>query len=174
MNPTSYHYSFLNRISLLFHGKTISNIIQITDENDDLIDNVRFFEINFKGAIGFYMNGSNPFISKSHIHESDDFNLYALYSTLNESKEKAFIPFKVEFIKVFFHPEYNEIFSVFLSSLDFSLSVFIVFSTDEIHIHLDCSVGDLTEIVKNRLTQFEGVEFFTCQIGAGEDKWLCV
>lgn len=173
MKLTSYQHSFLKKMSLLFYGKTISDVILITDEDGDLVDNVRFFEVDFHDVVGFYMNGANPLISRNHIDEFDDFNLYALYSALNENKDGAFIPFRVDFINVFFHPEYSEVISIFLASSDFSLSVFIVFSIDEIHIYTDCSVGDLTKLVKEKLTQFNDVEFFTCQIGVGDDKLLC-
>lgn len=170
MKLMSYHHSLLKKILLLFYGKTISNIIIISDEDDDLIDNVRFFELESGGVVGFYINGSNPLISINHIDEFDDFNLYASYSTLSESKEREFLPFKVEFIKVFFHPEYNEVISIFLSSFDFSLSIYIVFSTDEIYTHMNCKKDDLTKMVKGDLVQFEDIDFLICQIDSSNDN----
>ncbi|MBC3215113.1 hypothetical protein [Serratia fonticola] len=171
MKLTNYHHSLLKKISFLFYGKTISNIIIISDEDDDLIDNVRFFELENGGVVGFYINGSNPLISINHIYEFDDFNLYASYSTLSENKECEFLPFKVEFIKVFFHPEYNEVISIFLSSSDFSFSISIVFSTDEIHTHMNCKKDDLTKMIKEDLVQFEDIDFITCQMDSSNDNW---
>lgn len=174
MKLTNYHQVFLKKISHLFYSKTISDLVLISDEDNDLIDNVRFFELEFSDVVGFYINGSNPLISINRIDEFDDFNLYALYSTLSENKEREFLPFKVEFIKVFFHPEYNEVISIFLSSSDFSLSVSIVFSTDEIHTHMNCKKDDLAKMVKEDLVQFEDIDFLTCQIDSSNDNWVYI
>ena len=172
MKLTNYHYSFLKKISHLFYGKTISDLILLRDEDGDLIDNVRFFELEFSDVVGFYINGSNPQISTNHFDDFDDFNLYASYSTLSENRESEFLSFEVNFIRVLFHPEYNEIISIFLSSSDLSVSV--VFSTDEIYTHLNCKEGDLTKMVKGSLVQFEDVNFITCQIHSAKDNWSCV
>ncbi|BES85627.1 hypothetical protein PEC302107_40560 [Pectobacterium araliae] len=174
MKLTNYHRSFLKKISHLFYGKTISDLILISDEDGDLIDNVRFFELEFSDVVGFYINGSNPLISINHIDKFDDFNLHASYSALSESKEHNFLPFKVDFIKVFFHPEYNEVISIFLSSSDFSFSVSIVFSTDEIYTHINCKKDYLTRIVKEDLVQFEDIEFLICQMDSSNDDWSLI
>ncbi|KAF0867283.1 MULTISPECIES: hypothetical protein [Pseudomonas] len=174
MKATNYHRFFLKKISSLLYNKTISSLIMVSDENGELIDNVSFFEVDYGGVVGFYINGANPLISTNLINEFDDFNLYSLYSVLSERRSGDFLPFKVEFIKVFFHSEYNEAFSIFLSSADFSSSILIVFSTDEIHAYINCGERDLVKMIKEHLTQFEDIDFFTCKIDIGDEEWFCV
>ncbi|WP_210695309.1 hypothetical protein, partial [Pseudomonas protegens] len=70
--------------------------------------------------------------------------------------------------------EYNEAFSIFLSSADFSSSILIVFSTDEIHAYINCGERDLVKMIKEHLTQFEDIDFFTCKIDIGDEEWFCV
>lgn len=174
MKTTNYHRFFLKKISSLLYNKTISELIMVSDENGELIDNVSFFEVDYGGVVGFYINGANPLISTNFVNESDDFNLYSLYSVLSESRSGVFLPFKVEFIKVFFHSEYNEVFSIFLSSADLSSSILIVFSTDEIHVCINCGESDLVKVIKEHLTQFEDVDFFTCKIDIGDAEWVWI
>lgn len=168
---TSYHESFLKKILYLFDGVVISNVISIVDEDDEIVDNVVFFNIETDRVIGFYINGSNPFITRNHIENFDDFNLYALYEKLHEKKSVSFSPFKVEYIKVFFHPSYNEVISIYLSSSDFLSSIFCVFLNDELRIYKNCKESDLEEILKDSLIHFEKINFLTFQRSINEPGW---
>jgi len=174
MMPTSYHESFLNKISSLFNGVVISGTIYIVDEDDEILDNVIFLEIGADSVVGFYINGPNPFVTRNHIDEFDDFNLHASYEILHEKKSNVLPPFKVEHMKVFFHPSYNEVISIFLSSLDFLSSVFIIFSNDEIYIHENCSEDDLIKILKNNLLHFGDLKFRIYQKNIYEYGWNIV
>lgn len=168
---SSYHKSFLSKILALFDGVTISDLIFITDEDGDFIDNVVFFEVNFNRVVGFYINGANPLITKNHIHDFDDFNLYASYSILNENKQGIPSSFKVEYIKVIFHPDYDEVVAIYLSSFDFSSSAFIVFSTDEIYVRNDCKEYDLINVVKEYLIQYENIDFEVFKKNTNDTQW---
>ncbi|EJS93639.1 hypothetical protein [Pectobacterium wasabiae] len=171
MMPTSYHESFLKKTSYLFNGVVISGIVYIVDEDDEIIDNVIFLEIGADGVVGFYINGPNPFVTRNNINEFDDFNLHASYEILHEKKSNISHPFKIEHVKVFFHPSYNEVISIFLSSPDFSSSVFIVFSNDEIYVYENCKEDGLIKILKNNFLQFGGLKFFVYQKNIYESGW---
>lgn len=132
---TNYHKSFLNKIDTLFCWVNITDVISFSDEDDDLIDNTIFLEIDNCKVIGFYINGMNPYITTNRISEFDDFNLNALYSQLKENK--LGIPssfFTVGYIKIIFNPDYDEVIAIYLSSSDCSSSILIIFSEDEIYI----------------------------------------
>lgn len=61
----------------------------------------------------------NPLISVNRIDYLDDFNLFASYERLVESKEN--IKLRIENIRLFFSSKYNELLGFYLSDNDDSL-----------------------------------------------------
>ncbi|MCG8710947.1 hypothetical protein JHU04_004266 [Brenneria sp. 4F2] len=169
-----YHESFLKKILYLFEGVVISDVTLIADEDDEIVDNVVFFNIENDSVVGLYINGSNPFVTRSNIDDFDDFNLYALYEKLYEKKLVSFSPFKVECIRVFFHPSYNEVISIYLSSSDFLSSVFCVFLNDELRFYVNCKDDDLKVILEGNLIHFEKINFIIFQRNINEPGWNLV
>lgn len=168
---TNYHKSFLNKIVSLFNGVVVSSLIHISDEDGYLISNVCFFEVDYNRVVGFYINGANPLVTSNHINEFDDFNLYSMYETLTEVKSGVLPVFRVEHMKAVFHPEYDELVALFLSSADFSISLLVVFSIDEIYVHVGCNQGDYIEVIKNDLLQFKEIDFLIFQKNTDDTYW---
>lgn len=174
MTTNQYHNSFLNKIFSLFNGVVISDLIYIHDESDSVIDNVCFFALNHSQVVGFYINGTNPLMTTSHIEHFDSFNLYSMYTRLAEVKSGRLSAFPVEYMKVVFHPDYNELIAILLSSADFLQSVLVVFSTDEIYVHENCHQSDFIELIKTDLKQFQKTDFLVFQKDIDDIHWTNV
>lgn len=101
----------------------------------------------------------------------DDFNLYALYARI-EKVSQGFSGFSVGFLEVFFNPAHNEVVAVFLASEDFSKSVLLAFSVDEVFICEDCEKAEVPRILKNRFLQFKDVDFLIFQRRTGDACWV--
>lgn len=172
MIMTNFYKSFLNKIDTLFCGVNITDIISISDEYDDLIDNTIFLEIDNHKVIGFYINGMNPYITRNRISEFDDFNLYALYSQLKENKLGIPSSFTVGHIKVIFNPDYDEVVAIYLSSSDCSSSILIIFSVDELYIYNDFGEKDLIRLIREKLFQYENTDFLIFQKSLTDSDWL--
>lgn len=99
---TSYHESFLKKILYLFDGVVISNVISIVDEDDEIVDNVVFFNIETDRVIGFYINGSNPFITRNHIENFDDFNYMHCMKNCMRKNQYLSLLLKLNILKFFF------------------------------------------------------------------------
>lgn len=172
MKPAVYHASFLKKIRALFDGEAILNVIRLVDEDENLIDDVVFLELGAGRVVGFYANGMNPLISRHHVAEFDDFNLYALYSGIHEYKTSDFSGFLIDFSVVVFNPDHNEVVAVFLSSESRSRSVLLVFSSDEIFIYEDCVKNSISQILKDRFLQFRNIDFLVFERHANQACWI--
>ena len=159
MKESNYYKSILTRLDFHFSNKLLSNIIMLCDEENDIIDNVVFLETDAKNVVGFYMNGMNPMISSNRSLVSDDFNLFSLYEKLSEIKRGLKSPFYIKKIKVIFHPSYNEMLAIFLSSDDNSSSMLVTFQGDEINVVEGVSLGKYINVIKNNLSQFKNIDF---------------
>ena len=81
----NYINSFIKKFDYYFEQKEISHIIYVHDQDDyERLDQVLFLEKDDGHVIGLYIRGMNPLISVNRI---DDFNLFASYERLVESKE---------------------------------------------------------------------------------------
>ncbi|MGX1568816.1 hypothetical protein, partial [Paenibacillus terrae] len=134
----NYIKSFTRKFDYFFEQKEISNIIYLHDEDDnERLDHVLFLEKDDGNVIGLYIRGMNPLISVNRIYDLDDFNLFASYEGLVESKEN--IKLRIEYIGLFFSTQYNELLGFYLANNDASSSIFILFLQDEIYVEKDCS-----------------------------------
>lgn len=147
----TYILSFAKKFDHYFDQKEISNIIYLHDEDDhERLDHVIFLETDDGGVIGIYIRGMNPLISVNRIYDLDDFNLFASYEGLIESKEN--ITFKIEYIRLFFSSQYNELLGFYLSNNDASGSLFVLFFHDEIYVKKDCSKSDASRILEKKFS----------------------
>ncbi|WP_017692555.1 hypothetical protein [Paenibacillus sp. PAMC 26794] len=145
----NYIISFTKKFDYFFKNKEFSNIIYLHDEDDqERLDHVLFLEKADGKVIGLYIRGMNPLISVNRIYDLDDFNLFASYEELVESKEN--IQLRVEYICLFFSSGYNELLGFYLSNNDTSSSLFVLFLQDEIDMIKNCSKSDASKILKNK------------------------
>ncbi|WP_017427988.1 hypothetical protein [Paenibacillus sp. ICGEB2008] len=147
----NYIISFTKKFDYFFEQKEISNIIYLHDEDDnERLDHVLFLEKGDGNVIGLYIRGMNPLISVNRIYDLDDFNLFASYEGLIESKEN--IKLRVEYIGMFFSTQYNELLGFYLANNDVSSSIFILFSQDEIYVEKDCSKYEASRALEKRFS----------------------
>ncbi|QNK34213.1 hypothetical protein HF675_09365 [Serratia sp. JUb9] len=172
MEKSNYHHSFFKKISNNLYGKEILQTIEVKDEDGDVIDNVIFIETKDNGVVGFYINGSNPLISTNKIDEFDSFNLYALYEKLTSTEKNIPSHFEVDYLEVFFHPEYNELLAIYLTSHDFLSSLLIVFLTDEINIFSDINKDEIINVIKDNLIQFKDSKLLSFHKEKGNESWI--
>ncbi|PNQ82800.1 hypothetical protein [Paenibacillus sp. F4] len=145
----NYIISFTKKFDYFFEQKEISNIIYLHDEDDnERLDHVLFLEKDDGNVIGLYIRGMNPLISVNRIYDLDDFNLFASYEGLVESKEN--IKLRIEYICLFFSSEYNELLGFYLSNNDVSSSLFVLFLQDEIDVKKNYSKSDASKVLKNK------------------------
>lgn len=171
MTPSVYHTSFLKKIKILFEGDVISDVIRLREEDGHLVNDVVFLALGAGRVAGFRANGMNPLISRNHVDDFDDFNLYALYTRI-EKISQGFSGFSVGFSGVLFNPAYNEVVAIFLASEDFSRSILLAFSVDEVLIFEDCEKADVIRILKSRFLQFKDVDFLIFQRRTGDAGWV--
>ncbi|APB72765.1 hypothetical protein PPYC1_21340 [Paenibacillus polymyxa] len=146
---TNYIISFTKKFDYFFEQKEISNIIYLHDEDDnERLDHVLFLEKDDGNVIGLYIRGMNPLISVNRIYDLDDFNLFASYEGLVESKEN--IKLRIEYICLFFSSKYNELLGFYLSNNDASSSLFVLFLQDEIDVKKNYSKSDASKVIKNK------------------------
>ncbi len=115
--------------------------------------------------IGLYIRGMNPLISANSIYDLDDFNLFASYEGLVESKEN--IKLRIEYIGLFFSTQYNELLGFYLANNDASSSVFILFLQDEIFVEKDCSKYEASRVLEKRFS----TEGFITYEKKGKTDW---
>ncbi|WP_058830539.1 hypothetical protein [Paenibacillus polymyxa] len=147
----NYIISFTKKFDYFFEQKEISNIIYLHDEEDnERLDHVLFLEKEDGNVIGLYIRGMNPLISVNRIYDLDDFNLFASYEGLVESKEN--IKLRIEYIDLFFSTQYNELLGLYLANNDASSSIFILFLQDEIYVEKDCSKYEASRALVKRFS----------------------
>ncbi|MEE4569471.1 hypothetical protein V2U94_17760 [Paenibacillus polymyxa] len=147
----NYIISFTKKFDYFFEQKEISNIIYLHDEEDnERLDHVLFLEKEHGNVIGLYIRGMNPLISVNRIYDLDDFNLFASYEGLVESKEN--IKLRIEYIDLFFSTQYNELLGLYLANNDASSSIFILFLQDEIYVEKDCSKYEASRALEKRFS----------------------
>lgn len=143
----NYILSFTKKFDHFFVQKEISNIIYLHDKDDnEKLDHVLFFEKDDGNVIGLYIRGMNPLISVNRVYDLDDFNLFASYEGVIESKEN--IKFRIEYISLFFSSEYNELLGFYLSNIDASSSLLVLLLQDEINVKKNCSKSDASKLLK--------------------------
>ncbi|MGQ3479582.1 hypothetical protein [Paenibacillus sp. TY11] len=147
----NYIISFTKKFDYFFEQKEISNIIYLHDEDDnERLDHVLFLEKDDDNVIGLYIRGMNPLISVNRIYDLDDFNLFASYEGLVESKEN--IKLRIEYIGLFFSTQYNELLGFYLANNDASSSIFVLFLQDEIYVEKDCSKYEASRALEKRFS----------------------
>ncbi|MDM5276693.1 hypothetical protein QUF95_04850 [Paenibacillus silvae] len=145
----NYIHSFIKKFDYYFRQKEILNIIHVHDQDDhERLDQVLFLEKKDSHVIGLYIRGMNPLISVNRIYDLDDFNLYASYERLVESKEN--IKLRIENIRLYFSSKYNELLGFYLSDNDESSSLFVLFLQDEMDVKKNESKSDASKILKSR------------------------
>ncbi|MGO4527465.1 hypothetical protein AB4Z30_00175 [Paenibacillus sp. 2TAF8] len=145
----NYINSFIQKFDYFFEQKEISNIIYVHDQDDhEKLDQVLFLEKEDGHVIGLYIRGMNPLISANRIDDLDDFNLYASYERLVESKEN--IKLQVENISLYFSSKYNELLGFYLSNNNESSSLFVLFLQDEMDVKKNWSKSDASKILNRR------------------------
>ncbi|WP_458120144.1 hypothetical protein [Paenibacillus sp. Z6-24] len=147
----NYIISFIRKFDYFFKQQEILNVIYLYDEEDnEKLDHVLFFETIYDKVIGIYIRGMNPLFSKNRIYDLDDFNLFASYEKIIETKENMVL--KVEQMKLFFSTQYNELLGFYLSDNDATNSIFIAFLQDEIYLERNCSEYGARQRIKEKVT----------------------
>ncbi|WP_427050282.1 hypothetical protein [Paenibacillus sp. TC-CSREp1] len=164
----NYINSFIKKFDYYFEHKEISNIIYVHDQDDhERLDQVLFLEKKDSHVIGLYIRGMNPLISVNRIYDLDDFNLYASYERLVESKEN--IKLRIENIRLYFSSKYNELLGFYLSDNDESNSLFVLFLQDEMDVKKNWSKSDASKILKNRYSTEGYITYETKSQGDWEE-----
>ncbi|WP_238654950.1 hypothetical protein [Paenibacillus piscarius] len=160
----NYILSFTKKFDHFFVQKEISNIIYLHDEDDnEKLDHVLFFEKDDGNVIGLYIRGMNPLISVNRVYDLDDFNLFASYEGVIESKEN--VKLRIEYISLFFSSEYNELLGFYLSNIDVSSSLLVLLLQDEINVKKNCSKSDASKLLK----KYSNEGYITYEKNCGND-----
>jgi hypothetical protein len=163
--------SNLKKIEKLFLEKKISIITTLLDEDDDLIDNAIYIKIENE-YLGIYINGTNPFFSKSFIENIDMFNLYENYNQIKTDSKKI-TEFKIDSIKIVFNSDYNELLGLYFSNSTIEESSFsIIFMSDELDVLEDYTFEDYKNKIDNNLLHIENKKTFS--IDVNHKKWVMI
>ena len=172
MNMNSYILSFTKKIDRLFWNKEIINIIYLHDKQDnERLDQVIYLEESNGSVIGLYINGMNPVFSLNKIHNFDEFNLFASYDALNECKEGKFLKFKISHIKLIFNTQYNELFGLYLSSVNESNSIMLLFMQNVIHIELGCKKTEIMKVLEENISHITTNQYLVYEKDIINNQW---
>lgn len=161
--------SNLKKIEKLFFEKKISEIITLSDECDHLIDNAIYLKIDDE-YIGIYMNGTNPYFSKSFIEDMDMFNLYGHYSVV-KANSKRIKEFNINSIKIIFNDEYNELIGLYFFNSTIKESSFsVIFMSDELDVIENYTFEDYKNKIGYNLLHIENKKIFS--IHEERNKWI--
>jgi hypothetical protein len=133
--------SNFKKFETLFLGKELLFSIVLSDEEDEEINNVIYLKLENDDYIGIFMNGANPFFSKSYVEDIDLFNLYENYDELNINKNQD-LSLKIDVMRLVFNSDYNELAGFYFSDKSNEKSFSILFMGDEFQFHENISVEE--------------------------------
>lgn len=169
----NYISSVIKKIEYLFWYEVISSVIFVHDEEDnERLDQVLFLEKTNGNVVGLYVNSMNPIFALNRFYDFDYFNLFASYDELYELKENNFCEFKVEYIKLVFNSQYNELCALFLSNADKTNSILLLFMHDEIRLILNCSKFEFRRILNESFLHVSNEHFLTYKKDIINNQWV--
>jgi hypothetical protein len=166
MNNEIFINSIFNKFEKLFFKKKLkSKVTLVDDDNEQIIDNVIYIQIDDE-HVGILVNGVCPNFTKSFIEDIDMFNLYWTYNSIRTISTNI-STFRIDSINVFFDTTYSELIGCYLCDNLDKQSFSIIFMTDELKVFENIPLAEYINELDNNLQHIKSKKNYSIN---NEDK----
>lgn len=155
IKKTNFIDSVIQKINLLFYNKKINKNFFLYDEDEEMIDNVFYMQIDSQ-YVGIYINGSNPLFTSYFINEIDSFNLYENYKYIEPIEDNLNLLFILKILLIF-NLDYNELIGMYFYDEKIGNSKSFIFQEDSIIIDNNIDFHKFTNKVNENLMHIKNV-----------------